>query len=120
MPTENIHIIQGSDPAVSPKKVLEDKIKYLNTELTFQEEEGNAFSEWLKTILEDRLDHYMESKGIPEWLDDHYDESPPYDWLSNTPYENVSLLNWITYSDDQKIRVLDKELGDYLNDLPDT
>ena len=107
-------IIQGADPEVSPKKkVYEDKIKYLETEMS-------DFFTYLKDILEDRLEMYMgnltQTGQMTEWLDDHYDESPTWDWLANSPYENASLLNWISYSDEDKIQVLDDELEGYFRD----
>ena len=117
-------IIQGADPEVSPKKkVYEDKIKYLETELSkHQEEEINVidFFTFLKDTLGDRLDMYMRDltrkDQLPEWISDHYDESPTCDWLANSPYENVGLLNWISYSDEEKTRILDDELADYFED----
>ena len=116
-------IIQGTDPEVSPKKVFEDKIKYLETELSkHQEEETDVinFFTFLKETLGERLDMYMHNltkQGkLPEWLEDHYDESPTCDWLANSPYENVSLLNWISYSDEEKTQILDDELTDYFKD----
>ena len=78
------------------------------------------FSTFLKDILGYRLDRYMENLGhwdhLPRWLSDHYDESPTFDWLANSPCENVSLLNWISYSDEDKTQVLDDELEDYFRD----
>jgi hypothetical protein len=114
-------IIQGADPEVSPKKkVYEDKIKYLETELSKHQEEEidvSDFFTFLKDTLGDRLDMYMSNltrkDQLPEWISDHYDESPTCDWLANSPYENVALLNWISYSDEEKTRILDDELADY-------
>jgi len=125
MPTDNCQsdIIQGSEPISSPKKVLEDKIKYLKDELSWHQKEENDvidFYTFLKGTLEYRLDMYMGNLSrtglMPEWLDDHYDESPAYDWIENSPYENVELLNWISYSDEEKAKIMDDELVDYFRD----
>ena len=111
MPTRDI--IRGSDPEISSKKIYEDKIKYLDAEMS-------DFFTYLKEIVGYRLDRYMENlehwDHLPGWLSDHYDESPTFNWVANTPYENVDLLNWISYSDEDKIQVLDDELEAYFRE----
>jgi hypothetical protein len=106
-------IIRSEGPETSKKKILEDKISYL--EMLLQDDED--FFKVLETIVEERLDLYLReiarSREMTEWLDDYYDESASYDVTENSPYENLALLTWITHSREAKKRILDSELEEY-------
>jgi len=94
-------------------KVLEDKVRYLETELTALREE----SELILAITEERLDAYFRYQSsihqMPEWLDEHYDDSPMYDVTENSVLENVCLLDWIKTPPESKKAYLNNELSEY-------
>jgi len=94
-------------------KVLEDKVRYLETELSAL----RAESDLIRDITEDVLDKYFRHKcsmhQMPEWLDEHYDESPMYDVTENSVLENVYLLDWIKTPEEFKRVHLDDELAEY-------
>jgi hypothetical protein len=98
--------------APSEHKILKDKIKHLEMKLRDDEESFKL----LEKITEYRVTMYI--LDVVEWLGVHYNESPSYDVLNNSPYENIVLLNWISSTKEEKQWKLDSELEEYFGYSP--
>ena len=101
-------ILHCEKPTIlSENKILKDKIKYLEMKLRDDEESFKLLEKTTKY----RVTMYI--LDVVEWLNEHYNESPSYDVLNNSPYENIILLNWISSTKEEKQRKLDSELEEY-------
>ena len=69
-----------------------------------------AFDERFKTVVESRMESLTNTTD-KIFMKQHYKESPTFTPVDN--YGRVDALMWLSYSDAEKQKILDKDLEDY-------
>ena len=70
---------------------------------------------YLQAQYHQRISQLLNNESIELFIREHYSESP--NWKLNNDMENmIDTLIWISYSDKEKLEILDEELDEILLD----
>jgi hypothetical protein len=72
----------------------------------------NDFTDHVATTYRKRILEILDDDRLPLYLREHFSESPDY-YANLNLYKMVDTLAWLTYSDNQKREILDRELDEY-------